>query len=232
MKRIYILAAIMAFCLAGAAIADDSTEPGDPVTPCPGDAISCLAPINLSQVALQDPAIDTPGTDPLPCQMVFDGYKNGDIDNPQYKKVCPQTNYTDSSGNDPAKAFGSPTKPYGNPTCFIKNASVAEYNLGGYQAVVGSGSNNCMGVVPTLGYSGCVQGRKSTGVWKNEACHAGQTHFRKSIKAEADYFCEYTTIPDNKFRYQYFVWVVEPDGSTYTSRPQTSNGIHVAYCHA
>lgn len=223
MKRYLVLvAALAALVLAGIAVAGDADEPGDSVWPT-----GPLGPISLANVPEQDVSNEAE-TDALPCQQVF--VKMGDR-GPVYKTVCQQDNYTDSSGDDPAHAFGSPNKPYGNPTCFIKNASVAEYNLGGYQAVVGSGSNNCMGIVPTLGYSGCVQGRKSTGFWSNRACHAGQTHFRKSIKAEADYFCEYTTVPDNKFRYQYFVWVVEPDGSTYTSRPQTSNGIHVAYCH-
>lgn len=232
-KYLLLLLAVAVLMIAGVAIAGDGDDgaPSDSVWPTgPG-----LTPISLADVPEQNiPADDA---EPAPMCVLTPwtekmGTTYGTPNKDGMVKVCSATNYTDTSGNDPSNAFGSIKKPYGNPTCFIKNASVGYYLLGGHDAVVGSGANQCLGVVSTLGYSGCVQGKQASGRWANKACHAGQRHLAKQIHAEADYLCDYTTIPDNKFRYQYFVWVVYLNGESATSASQTSNGVHVPFCHA
>lgn len=184
-----------------------------------------IQPVNLATVPLQNDATDEGVTGLCDAWLLEQEALHNDV----HPNDCPVTQYSGGTVLTDPTDPNSPT--FYRPECFIRDAQIEATYVGGYLAAVGFGTNACKDVVLTLGYSGCVQGKRVTG-WKNESCHAAQNHNHKTIHAESDYICNYTSITDNKFRYQYFGWVTYYDGTTYVSPTKTSNGLRIANCNA
>ena len=217
MKRYLLLGALLALVIAGAAAGAAKTD--DPPGPFLNNDPVLAQPISLSAVGEQPAGKDDPADQPV-CKTDQSPSKDNCLG-----RGSAGTFYTSGTDYDPNRGV------FFTPECAIKDAKIATYLLSGtVWAVIGSGKNQCTDVVLTLGYSGCIQGHKAAG-WKNLSCYAAQRHNRQGIKAEADYACPYTTIPDNYFRYQYFVWVTYFNGATYVSPTRTSPQIDVPFCH-